>query len=178
MTFLSATMECTCSSELEVKRGKQPMIGELSISEVARQAGIRASAIRYYESVGLLPQAQRVSGQRRYHADILRRLAFIQAAQAVGFSVAEIQTLVQELDGTAPLSARWQSLAQQKLAEVDMLIQRAQGMRQMLEQGLQCGCSDLEQCIDCVLQIQLSGPVTRLRSVPMPSISVSTTSPG
>ena len=45
------------------------MIGKLTISEVARQAGIRASAIRYYESVGLLPPPQRVSGQRRYHED-------------------------------------------------------------------------------------------------------------
>ena len=77
---------------------------ELTISEVARQAGIRASAIRYYESVGLLPLPKRVSGQRRYHAEILRRLAFIQAAQAVGFSVAEMQMLFHELDGDSPLS--------------------------------------------------------------------------
>ncbi len=127
---------------------------ELTISEVARQAGIRTSAIRYYESVGLLPLAQRVSGQRRYHADILRRLAFIQAAQAVGFSVAEMQTLLNELDGDAPLSARWQSLAKQKLVEVDQLLQQAQGMKQMLKQGLKCSCQDLEQCIDCMLKIQ------------------------
>ncbi len=126
---------------------------ELTISEVARQAGIRASAIRYYESVGLLPPPRRVSGQRRYHADILRRLAFIQAAQAVGFSVAEMQTLLHELDGNVPLSTRWQSLARQKLAEVDALILRAQGMKRMLSHGLHCGCPDLEQCIDCVLKI-------------------------
>ena len=126
---------------------------ELTISEVARQAGIRTSAIRYYESVGLLPLPQRISGQRRYHKDILRRLAFVQAAQAVGFSVAELQTLLHELDGDAPLSARWQSLAKRKLAEVDTLMQRAQSMRRMLEQGLHCSCPDLEQCIDCVLKI-------------------------
>jgi len=130
---------------------------KLTISEVARQAGIRASAIRYYESVGLLPQPQRVSGQRRYQADVLRRLAFIQAAQAVGFSVAEMQTLLQELDGDEPLSMRWQSLAQQKLLEVNALIQRAQSMKRMLENGLHCSCSDLEQCIDCVLKIHCNG---------------------
>ena len=127
---------------------------ELTISEVAKQAGIRTSAIRYYESVGLLPLPRRVSGQRRYQAAILRRITFIQTAQAVGFRVADIQALLQELDGAAPLSARWHSLATQKLAEVDTLIQRAQHMRQMLEQGLQCGCPDLEQCIDCILKIQ------------------------
>ena len=129
-------------------------MGELTISQVARQAGIRTSAIRYYESVGLLPVPQRVSGQRRYHFDILRRLSFIQAAQAVGFSVSEMQALFQELNGDAPLSARWQSLAMQKLAEVEMLIHRAQGMKRMLELGLQCSCSDLDQCMDCVLKIQ------------------------
>ncbi len=130
---------------------------DLTISEVAKQAGIRTSAIRYYESVGLLPLPQRVSGQRRYHAEILRRLAFIQAAQAVGFSVAEMQTLLHELAGDAPLSVRWQSLAKQKLAEVDTLIYRAQSMRRMLEQGLDCNCPDLEQCIDCVLKIHCKG---------------------
>jgi len=103
--------------------------------------------------VGLLPPPRRVSGQRRYHSDILRRLAFIQAAQAIGCSVAEMQTLLDELSGDVPLSTRWQSLAQQKLAEVDALILRAQSMKQMLEHGLHCGCPDLEQCIDCVLKI-------------------------
>ena len=130
---------------------------ELTISEVARQAGIRASAIRYYESVGLLPPPQRVSGQRRYNAEILRRLAFIQAAQAGGFSVAEMQMLFHELDGDSPLSRRWQSLAQRKLAEVDALIHRAQSMKRMLEDGLNCSCPDLEQCIDCVLKIHCKG---------------------
>jgi len=130
---------------------------ELTISEVARQAGIRASAIRYYESVGLLLPPQRVSGQRRYHAEILRRLAFIQAAQAAGFSISEMRTLLHELDGDTPLSTRWQSLAQQKLAEVDALIQRAQSMKRMLEYGLRCSCPDLEQCIDCVLKIHCKG---------------------
>ena len=132
-------------------------MAELTISEVAKQAGLRTSAIRYYESVGLLPAPQRISGQRRYQADILRRLAFIRAAQSVGFSVADLQTLLHELDGDAPLSARWQSLARRKLAEVDALMQRAQGMRQMLEQGLLCGCHDIEHCIDCVLQINCEG---------------------
>jgi MerR family redox-sensitive transcriptional activator SoxR len=129
----------------------------LTISEVARQAGIRASAIRYYESIGLLPQPQRVSGQRRYQAGILRRLAFIRAAQASGFSVAEMQTLLHEMAGDAPLSTRWQSLAQQKLVEVDALIHHAQDMKRMLENGLHCSCPDLEQCIDCVLKIHCKG---------------------
>lgn len=129
-------------------------MSELTISEIAQQAGIRASAIRYYESVGLLPPARRVSGQRRYDAGVLRTLAFIQTAQAVGFSIAEIRTLLQEMEGSEPLSARWQTLAQQKLNEVELLIKRAQHMKHMLKNGLQCSCPNLEQCIDCVLNIR------------------------
>lgn len=124
---------------------------ELTISAVARQAGIRASAIRYYESAGLLPPPRRVSGQRRYTPDILRRLSFIQTAQTAGFTVAEIQALVGELEGSEPLSERWQALARHKLTEVDALLRKARGMRRILENGLNCSCSNLEDCIDCLL---------------------------
>lgn len=127
---------------------------ELTISEVARRAGVRASAIRYYESINLLPSPQRVSGRRRYSADVLRRLSFIQAAQAAGLTIAEIQTLLNELDGNAPLSVRWQILAQHKLAEVDALMRKVQGMKMILENGLNCSCSNLEECIDCIIRAE------------------------
>ena len=127
------------------------MLKELTISEVAQQAGLRPSAIRYYESVNLLPVPRRVSGQRRYSPDVLRRLSFIQIAQAAGFTLAEMQTLFNGLDGDNPLSERWRMLAQQKMGEVEALIERAQGMKTMLENGLNCGCLSLEECIDCVL---------------------------
>jgi MerR family transcriptional regulator, redox-sensitive transcriptional activator SoxR len=127
------------------------IIKEMTISEVARQAGLRPSAIRYYESVNLLPTPKRVSGQRRYGPDVLRRLSFIQIGQAAGFTLAEMQMLFNGLDGANPLSERWRMLAQQKMSEVDALIERAQGMKKMLENGLNCGCLSLEECIDCVL---------------------------
>ena len=109
------------------------IIKEMTISEVAQQAGLRPSAIRYYESVNLLPTPRRVSGQRRYGPDALRRLSFIQTAQAAGFTLAEMQMLFNGLDGANPLSERWRTLAQQKMSEVDALIERAQGMKKMLE---------------------------------------------
>ena len=71
------------------------MIGSmpLSISEVANQIGLRPSAIRYYEQVGILPQAQRVSGQRRYDVTVLHRLIVIQRARQTGFTLSEIKEL-------------------------------------------------------------------------------------
>ena len=120
----------------------------LTIGEVARQAGLRSSAIRYYEEIGVLPRSERVSGgHRRYSARVFQQLAFIQLAQQAGFSMAEIQTLVSGFDETAPLGVRWRTLAEQKLAELDVLISRAQGMKRVLEAGIHCQCLNLDECI-------------------------------
>lgn len=127
---------------------------DLTISEVARRSGLRPSAIRYYESVNVLPTPRRVSGHRRYDSSILERLAFIQLARRVGFSVAELQTLLQDehKQDTPPVSERWRVLAQQKLSEVNALIMRGHSIKNLLEQGLRCGCQNIEDCIDCILQ--------------------------
>jgi len=129
---------------------------ELTISEVAKHAGIRASAIRYYESIKLLPAPQRSAGRRRYNPDVLRRISFIQVAQAAGLTIAEIQTLIHEIDGDMPLSERWQTLARQKLVEVDALMRKIQSMKMILANGLNCRCSNLEECIDCIIRAEAS----------------------
>jgi MerR family redox-sensitive transcriptional activator SoxR len=119
---------------------------QLSIGEVARRAGIRASAIRYYEQAGLLPALRRVSGQRRYDSSALDRLALIRFAQDAGFTVAEVRLLFEGFEDVVPASMRWQVLAGQKLAEVDALMDRAQRMRALLGRALECGCLRLEDC--------------------------------
>ena len=129
---------------------------ELTISEVAKRAGIRASAIRYYESVQLLPPPRRSAGRRRYNPDVLRRISFIQVAQAAGLTIAEIQTLINELESDMPLSERWQTLAHQKLVEVDALMRKVQGMKMILMKGLDCRCTNLEECIDCIMRAESS----------------------
>jgi MerR family transcriptional regulator, redox-sensitive transcriptional activator SoxR len=124
---------------------------ELTIGEVAKQAGIRASAIRYYESVEVLPAPQRVNGRRRYDSRVLERLAVIQIAQQAGFTVAEIRTLFNGFAPETPASTRWEALAQQKLAEVDTLIRRAQAMKRVMEEELlRCRCLTLDECARCI----------------------------
>lgn len=123
------------------------MAEELTIGEVARRAGIRTSAIRYYESVGLLPEPPRVNGHRRYDPSIIQRLAVLHLAQGAGFTVAEIEILFNGFASDTPPVERWEVLARRKLDEVDVLIQRAQRMRQVLESGLRCGCLRLEDCV-------------------------------
>lgn len=133
---------------------------ELTIAEVARRAGVAPSAIRYYESIKLLPEPRRVSGRRRYDAAAVEQLAFIQTAQSLGFSLADIQVLVQRRAGEVDLADRWHALATRKLAEVEDLIKRARTMKRLLVQGLHCRCADLEECVGCVLA--RCGP-TRIR---------------
>src|SRR5713226_5906742 len=106
----------------------------LPIGEVARRAGIRTSTIRYYESVGLLPEPKRVSGgHRRYDAAILEQLAILRMAQQAGFTIAEMHLLVAGFDAATPASERWQVLAQTKLKEVEAIIAHAQQTKRILE---------------------------------------------
>lgn len=122
------------------------MLGELTIGAVARRSGLRASALRYYESAGLLPAPRRVSGQRRYDAAVLERLAVIRVAQEAGFTIAETRTLLHGFAPDTPPPARWHALATRKLPEVEALIARAEGMKRVLEAGLRCECLTLEDC--------------------------------
>ena len=119
---------------------------ELTIGEVARRAGIRTSALRYYESIGLLPAPRRVNGRRRYDPAAIQMLSVIQLAQQAGFTIAEIQTLFHGFAAGTPPADRWRPLAKHKLGEIDALIARAQHMKRLLEMLLQCGCPSLEEC--------------------------------
>lgn len=126
---------------------------KLTIGEVAQRAGLRPSAIRYYESIQLLPAPQRTSGRRCYTVDVLERLNFIQAAQQLGFSLVEIRQLFNTTTACPSLSESWQRLAQQKLREINTLIRQAEDVKQHLIQGLNCECSNLDNCIECVTRI-------------------------
>lgn len=121
-------------------------MGSLTIGEVARRAGVRPTAIRYWEGEGVLPPPPRVGGQRRYDESVLARLAVVRLAQAVGFSVAEVRALVEGFDERGVAPDRWRGLAERKLGEVDALIARAEGMKRVLEESLQCDCLTLDTC--------------------------------
>lgn len=115
----------------------------LSIGEVADRAGLRASALRYYEEVGLLTPADRVSGRRRYDESALDRLRVIACAQSAGFTIAEIRELV--VDGESSPEG-WKPLARRKLREINALVEKAEAMRRLLEESLACDCRTLEGC--------------------------------
>jgi MerR family redox-sensitive transcriptional activator SoxR len=119
----------------------------LTISEVARQVGLQPSAIRYYEQIGILPAAQRISGQRRYDTSVVYRLAVIQRARQTGFTLAEIQELFFGFKNVTRASERWQKLSRKKLAELDGLMDGIKTVRRLLKKMMRnCRCETLEQC--------------------------------
>jgi DNA-binding transcriptional MerR regulator len=113
----------------------------LTIGELARRAGVTASALRYYEELGLLPAPARISGQRRYPESAARLVAAILLYSDAGFTLAEQKALM------APRGAAgWRQLAQRKLAELDEQIARALAAREAIRHGLRCPHEDITQC--------------------------------
>ena len=119
---------------------------ELTIGEVARRAGVATSSIRYYERIGLLPEPERVSGQRRYRAEVLGKLGFIGVAQSAGFKLAEIGELIEGVDSTRGMAAQMRTLSTRKLDEVEALLERTRAMKGWLEVAQQCGCASPAEC--------------------------------
>ena len=126
---------------------------QLTISQVARQLRLRPSAIRYYERIGLLPPAARQSGQRRYDLTVLYRLAIIQRARQLGFSLSEIRHLFFGFRDVTRPSERWQMLSQRKLRELDDLMDGIRAVRGVLRKLMsKCRCDTLDQCGRAMLQ--------------------------
>jgi MerR family redox-sensitive transcriptional activator SoxR len=117
-----------------------------SIGEVAKRAGLRASALRYYEQVGLIPPQLRVSGRRCYDPGVLNALALIAYAKQVGFTIAETKLLLSASPPNTPASARWHGLARRKQAELDATIAQARRMKRLLQSALTCRCPNLDEC--------------------------------
>jgi MerR family redox-sensitive transcriptional activator SoxR len=118
----------------------------LSIGEVGNRAGLRPSAIRYYERLGILPRATRSGGKRRYDQSVFEWLSLIALAREAGFTMAEIKRLVKGFTPGTPPAAKWRELATRKLEQIDTMVQRAERMRAVLHVALDCGCFRLEDC--------------------------------
>ena len=112
---------------------------DMRIGEVATQSGLSASAIRYYESVDVLPEPERVAGQRRYDSGVLQRLAAVGVAQRAGFSLEEIRLLLSASE-TEDAEAQLQELANRNLGEVEALIAQDEARKRWLRGAAACEC--------------------------------------
>lgn len=106
---------------------------------------MRPSALRYYESVGLLQPTGRVAGRRVYPAGTVRRIALIKMAQRAGFTLAEIRQLL-DADAGRGATRQWRALAERKLPELDHFIQETRALRNAVADCLACGCMNFDSC--------------------------------
>jgi MerR family redox-sensitive transcriptional activator SoxR len=119
----------------------------MKIGELARRANLNASAIRYYEKMGLLAAPHRLGGQRRYPTDSLGRVLLIRFATDMGFTLAEIKLFLSGLRDNTPVGPRWKKLANRKLLEVEQNIARSLKLKSLLQNLLHCRCASLQQCV-------------------------------
>lgn len=118
----------------------------LTIGQLAQRFGLKASAIRYYERVGVLPEPARESGQRRYDADAVKRVEVLEVAKRAGFSLDEARLLLERTEAGSAAFEVLPELAGQKLLEIDARIARAQAMRSWLLAASDCCCATLDVC--------------------------------
>jgi MerR family transcriptional regulator, redox-sensitive transcriptional activator SoxR len=119
------------------------MAGRLTIGEVAREAGVAATTLRYYEQIGLVPAPARLGGQRRYDRSVLTRLEVIGLCKSAGFALEEIQLLFAD-DATGRPASR--ALAEAKLAEIDAQMASLARARAVIEWGMRCTCPSIDAC--------------------------------
>jgi MerR family redox-sensitive transcriptional activator SoxR len=119
----------------------------MKIGQLAACANLKPSAIRYYETMGILEPPHRVSGQRRYPADALDRVLLIRFAGEMGFTLAEIKIFLAGLRDSSPVGPRWKKLAHAKIKQVDDSIKRSRQLRSLLEHLLRCRCPSLNVCV-------------------------------
>jgi DNA-binding transcriptional MerR regulator len=118
----------------------------MRIGDAAKRVGIQASAIRYYERVGLLPAPLRIGGRRSYDDSILDLLTLVVFARHVGFSMREVRALFGNDVAGKRISKRWRALAQRKIAAIDQQVEHLHMARELLRRVSACRCVEPAEC--------------------------------
>jgi MerR family transcriptional regulator, redox-sensitive transcriptional activator SoxR len=135
------------------------------IGEIVARSGFAASALRYYEREGLITSQRSPGGQRQFHRSVLRRLAFIRAAQRVGLSLDEVRAALATLpDSRTPTRADWARLSRSWRSRLDEQIAALEALRDGLDSCIGCGCLSLRRCslYNPGDQVAAAGPGARL----------------
>ena len=119
----------------------------ISIGQLADRTGLAVSAIRYYETQGLVSPERNAGGQRRFLRSDIRRLSFVQIAQQFGFSIGQIRETFEALpDGRIPTKADWTKISRSFRTELDERIETLTNLRNKLDGCIGCGCMSLKSC--------------------------------
>ena len=123
-----------------------PLPKVLSVGELAQRSGVSVSALHFYERQGLIEGWRTGGNQRRYERAVLRRVAIIKVAQAVGIPLAEIRARLDSLPRGTAGKAAWAQLAAEWRADLDRRIGLMTRLRDRLDGCIGCGCLSVEAC--------------------------------
>ena len=119
----------------------------LTIGQLAGRLGVSVSAVRYYETAGLVAPHRNAGGQRRFLRSDLRRLSFVLIAQQFGFTLDQIRTQLDTLpEGRAPTKADWTRMSRGFRTALDEKIAVLLRLRDRLDGCIGCGCLSLKNC--------------------------------
>jgi MerR family transcriptional regulator, redox-sensitive transcriptional activator SoxR len=123
------------------------MSDALTIGEVAKRSGVATSALRFYESAGLIHALRTESGHRRYPREVIRRVAFIVFAQKVGLSLEEVRAEIAKLPkNRAPERGDWARLSRSWISRIEARIAELNALQAGLTECIGCGCLSLDRC--------------------------------
>ncbi|WP_432455842.1 MULTISPECIES: redox-sensitive transcriptional activator SoxR [unclassified Agarivorans] len=136
----------------------------LSVGFVAKRCGVKISTLHFYESKGLIQSWRNQGNQRRYRADVLRRVSVIKAAQKLGISLQDIKLALASLpDQRTPTKQDWQQLSKVWRQQLNQRIHQLEKLRDSLNGCIGCGCLSMQNCPlynpDDILAEQAQGPV-------------------
>jgi MerR family redox-sensitive transcriptional activator SoxR len=119
----------------------------LTIGELAARAGVSTSALRFYDSQGLITAQRTAGNQRRYERAMLRRIAFVRSAQRVGLTLDEIKAALASLpQSRTPSPADWARLSEEWRERLNERIRELEALRDKLTSCIGCGCLSLKRC--------------------------------
>lgn len=119
----------------------------LTIGQVAARAGLAPSALRFYEAEGLIRARRSGGGQRRFHRDVLRRIAFVRVAQRVGLTIGEVRDALAALPSErTPTKDDWARLSRGWKPRLDEQIATLERLRDRLTSCIGCGCLSFKAC--------------------------------
>ena len=132
------------------------MSKRLTISELAKAAGIPISTLRYYERIGLVEPEDRSFGNYRLYSDhSLKKLKFIRAAQAIGFTLEDVKSLLADGEGKAPTCGNVQDLIEARLTDVEERLKDLRHVRKVLKSALeQCHQQKKSDCCHVVTELK------------------------
>ncbi len=126
---------------------RRAQVQNLTIGQLAERTGLSVSAIRFYESRGLVSPGRNAGGQRRFARADLRRLSFVMVLQQLGYTIAEIRACLDGLpEGRTPNKRDWTRISKAMRVDLDRRIETMTRLRDRLDGCIGCGCLSLKSC--------------------------------